>query len=596
MSGAQANFSAEGDPRLSNAGIENPLVRPQDRPIHDHTVSFEEYFYYAAKTRAEEDSLPDIPTRGIKDIIFPPKSGPGAISVPESAEKSDGSPGAADEKSAKRRFSRGSTVAISDEEWMNASRAMRTATWAAAFYLITTDILGPFNAPFAIGTLGWGPGVSLYTVFGFLAGYSGYLLWQMFLGLDSYQYPLRTYGDLAFRLYGRFARHSFNFLQSVQLLCNVGIIVISNGQALSQVSKFRLCYAVCCLIWAICGFFLGQVRTLQKYGWLANVAIWMNLLIIFISMGVIANSAPNYNIAAYGSAGAVTVPDDITPVNGVYPPVKHYGDLPNPGNFDGAIVGLMQGVYAYGGAMLFTEFMSEMRRPRDFIKGMWAAQFFIWSVYMIYGLCIYWWQGQYAYSISYQGVSIYGWQTVGNMLAVFSGLIAAGLYGNIGIKVLYNNVLVDFFNAPPLTVKSGKIAWAIIVPIYWTIAFIFAAAIPDFSGLTSMVAACCIMQFTYTFPPLLSIGYNMKKYALAEGEGFDPATGRVTRHKTGISRWVKAFFSGPWYMNVFNVIYMLGSLATAGLGAYSACMNLIDAFESGQANAFTCASPVNYSS
>lgn len=28
------------------------------------------------------------------------------------------------------------------------------------------------------------------------------------------------------------------------------------------------------------------------------------------------------------------------------------------------------------------------------------------------------------------------------MLAVLSGLIAAGLYGNIGIKVFYNNILM----------------------------------------------------------------------------------------------------------------------------------------------------------
>ena len=48
------------------------------------------------------------------------------------------------------------------------------------------------------------------------------------------------------------------------------------------------------------------------------------------------------------------------------------------------------------------------------------------------------------YLVSYQGVSVYGWQTVGNMLAVLSGLIAAGLYGNIGIKVFYNNVLSEF--------------------------------------------------------------------------------------------------------------------------------------------------------
>ena len=41
----------------------------------------------------------------------------------------------------------------------NASRALRLASWASVFYLITTDILGPFNAPYAISLVGWVPGM-----------------------------------------------------------------------------------------------------------------------------------------------------------------------------------------------------------------------------------------------------------------------------------------------------------------------------------------------------------------------------------------------------------------------------------------------------
>lgn len=36
---------------------------------------------------------------------------------------------------------------VSDAEWKNASRAVRTAGWTSVFYLITTDILGPFSVP-----------------------------------------------------------------------------------------------------------------------------------------------------------------------------------------------------------------------------------------------------------------------------------------------------------------------------------------------------------------------------------------------------------------------------------------------------------------
>ena len=37
-------------------------------------------------------------------------------------------------------------------------------SWAAIFYLITTDILGPFNAPFAFSQVGYVPGAVLYVV------------------------------------------------------------------------------------------------------------------------------------------------------------------------------------------------------------------------------------------------------------------------------------------------------------------------------------------------------------------------------------------------------------------------------------------------
>jgi hypothetical protein len=31
------------------------------------------------------------------------------------------------------------------------------------------------------------------------------------------------------------------------------------------------------------GMVVGQIRTLQRFGWLANFAVWINLLILFIA-------------------------------------------------------------------------------------------------------------------------------------------------------------------------------------------------------------------------------------------------------------------------------------------------------------------------
>jgi hypothetical protein len=54
--------------------------------------------------------------------------------------------------------------------------------------------------------------------------------------------------------------------------------------------------------------------------------------------------------------------------------------------------------------------------------------------YMFYGLFMYGYQGQYSINPSYLGIGPYNLQTAGNVFAMITAVIAAALYGNIGIK------------------------------------------------------------------------------------------------------------------------------------------------------------------
>ena len=72
-------------------------------------------------------------------------------------------------------------------------------------------------------------------------------------------------------------------------------------------------------------------------------------------MGVVAHSPPNIG-AAQQSLGAV--PGPVMKAKFVSLPLFS------------KVNGIMQMVFAYGGAMIFPEFMAEMRRPWDFWKGM----------------------------------------------------------------------------------------------------------------------------------------------------------------------------------------------------------------------------------
>ncbi|KAF9439890.1 hypothetical protein P691DRAFT_780179, partial [Macrolepiota fuliginosa MF-IS2] len=242
-----------------------------------------------------------------------------------------------------------------EEERAAASRSMRLASWASVFYLITTDILGPFNAPFAISQVGWVPGILLYFFMAAIALYTGIILWRLFVRLDSLRYPLRTYSDIVERIYGKRARQVTSFLQNLQLIVVVGVNCLANGQAFSQITKGKVCFSVCIVIWTLIGMVIGQVRSLRAYGWIANSAVWINIVIICTSMGFVAHSPPNFE-AARKSLGVEPGPV-LT---------QKSATLPLPLQ----VTGIMNMVFAYGGAMIFPEIMAEMKRPMDFWKGM----------------------------------------------------------------------------------------------------------------------------------------------------------------------------------------------------------------------------------
>lgn len=156
FSASDSEKRPEQDDSSESPPLPSTIIKPQHRPLHDPEVTFEEYHYYALKTREAENNLPpDGPTTSIWKALFTgagqPEEDDAEVSPPEGRRPS--------KVSSVNLANRANRIEITDEEWINASRMMRTATWGACFYLITTDVLGPYGVGFALGTLGWGPGV-----------------------------------------------------------------------------------------------------------------------------------------------------------------------------------------------------------------------------------------------------------------------------------------------------------------------------------------------------------------------------------------------------------------------------------------------------
>ncbi|KAM0754795.1 hypothetical protein T439DRAFT_377221 [Meredithblackwellia eburnea MCA 4105] len=534
-------------------------------------TSFEEYLWWAAARREVEDAdKTEIVSKGITQLFHSKEKG---------------------EKDAGVEVTEATIVQGDDDlvglterqkELAVARRALRQAGWATIFFLITCDILGPFNAPYSIMSIGIAPGVCLYTLFGAVAAVTGGMLCRLFLRLDSVRFPIKTYGDLADRIFGRWARHLCSILQSIQLVLNVGLICLSNGQSLAQVTKYKLCFSVCVVIWAVVGFALGQIRGLAQFGVIANASVWLNLLVIFLSMGFVAHSAPNY-AAAYSSYGISEGPVLVQAI--VNQPLF------------AQVNGVFNMVFAYGGAMVFPEMLAEMRRPRDFLKGMAMAQILIYTCYLLYGVFVYCFQGQFTLAIAYQGVSKYSWQTVGNILGLISGIIAAGLYGNIGLKVLYVNIIEDLFKGPPMNSRGGRYIWTVLVFFYWSIAFVIGSAIPAVGALSGLVAAACIFQFTYTFPPALMLAFDIRVDAATKDEPFTTPGVKPQQYDswTSMARWQRGIFGGGSKRvtyKVINFFFLLAALATAGLGLWATGTDLRESIQAGAASSFGCTAPV----
>jgi len=247
-------------------------------------------------------------------------------------------------------------------------------------------------------------------------------------------------------------------------------------------------------------------------------------------------------------------------------------------------------VFAYGGAMIFPEMMAEMRRPMDFYKGMALAQLLIFVVYMMYGVFWYCYQGQYTQANSFQGLSPYAWQTTCNVLNMITGMIAATLYGNIGIKVAYINIVEDMLNGPSLVSKKGRILWTILVPVYWAVAFVIGSAVPALGAMTGLIGAVCIFQFSYTFPPLFWFLYELKRDAALEDEPFTGYGSQPRQIDTWrqASRWRRGLFTGRWYVKIFMFIIFLASVACAGLGFWGTGEAVRQTFQVGHATSFGC--------
>lgn len=167
------------------------------------------------------------------------------------------------------------------------------------------------------------------------------------------------------------------------------------------------------------------------------------------------------------------------------------------------------------------------------------------------------------------------------------------LGGSISIKILYNQVPVEFLRVPPLACHYGKRLFALLVPLYWSAAFCVAAAVPNFFALTSVITALCFVQTSYVLPLVIHLAFTIRKASASTNGSCNRLGQERVMNLENLEQFANGFWGKHRYSNTLHVVLVLAALSVGGLGAWSAIEAIMEILKLPQVDTFTCQSPLD---
>ena len=117
-----------------------------------------------------------------------------------------------------------------------------------------------------------------------------------------------------------------------------------------------------------------------------------------------------------------------------------------------------------------------------------------------------------------------------------------------------------------------------------------ATAIPQVSNLGGLIASACVLQFSFTFPPIMMVGYNVQKDCMLPGDRWDSVTTQVVRQDGGWARLWRGYRK-RLLQNVANTVLFFAAVTLAVLGMYSAIRQITASYAVGASTSFSCRNP-----
>ncbi|KJX96346.1 amino acid transporter like protein [Zymoseptoria brevis] len=404
--------------------------------------------------------------------------------------------------------------------------------------IVEAIALGSLSVPSAFATVGMVPGVILCIGLGLVAIYTSYVVGQVKL-----RHPhVADYADAVQLIWGKFGYHLTSAMFVLFLVLLVGSHVLTGTIAWIRIVDDP---STCALVWgvlsAIILFAVALPPTFHEFailGYIDFVSIILAIMITIIATGIEAHNGPG------GLSGV------------------DWSAWPKEGTtFASAFLSVTNIIFAYSFAVCQFSFMSEMHRPQDYVKSIWALGIIEIFIYTVTGALIYAFVGSAVASPALLSAShIVTRVAFGVALPVI--FISGSINGTVVGKYIMNRA---FPNSPLRFINSvkGWAVWMSLIAFLTLIAFVIAEAIPFFNALLGLISALFISGFTFYFPALF---------------------------------WFQLIKEGKWNASRKNIILSITNAAVLIIGAlvlvcgtYASVEDILTQFNKGEVRgSFTC--------
>ncbi|GAA5885816.1 hypothetical protein JCM6882_007571 [Rhodosporidiobolus microsporus] len=418
----------------------------------------------------------------------------------------------------------------------------RKVGWLSTSVLLAkTQIgLGVLSIPSVFDTLGLATGIIALVIIAAWTTWSAYCI-AWFKRNHPEVYSL---ADAVHLMGGPVFGVMFDAFYFIFMLFVAGLQFLTISTALNGISLHATCTAVFVAVAAIFCIPIATLRRLDSLAWVT----WLGVGAIIVAVFTVTIAVP------VGGRPA------LAPADGDYTIDIVIWGKPSFASGMNAVASL---VSAYAGVPAFMAIQSEMRDYRDFSKSLILCQSVVTVIYIVVGVVVYYYAGQYVASPAL-GTAGTLMKRISYGLALPGLVVGAILFVHLSAKFLFVRILKGSHHLNHST-RTHWAVWLSTTLGCGIVGYILASAIPVFGGLLGLIGAC--------FGTAMSLHAESFMWLYDTRKAFKERSTRTTR------LWI------GWIVNI--ILILVGSFILVG-GTYGAAIAIRDAYRTSAGRPWTC--------